>query len=87
MAHSRAHRHAIAILRAASVRKIGVRRWGPGGGHLASYYPARLSSTGWDCFSWQEPDRICRVDMARHRCIAKAEARKIIARTLHASDR
>jgi hypothetical protein len=77
-------RNAIAILRAATGREIGARRWGSGGGHVATYYPARRSSTGWDTFSWQEPDRVCRVDMARHRCIAKAEARKIIERTNNA---
>lgn len=75
---SAAHANAMAILRAATVRRVGERRWGPGGGHLASYCPARTSSTGWDTFSWQEPDRLCRVDMARHRCIAKATARRII---------
>lgn len=79
-----AHANAIAILRAATVRQIGARRWGPGGGHVATYFPARLSSTGWDTFSWQEPDRICRVDMARHRVIAKAEARRVIEGGHHA---
>lgn len=77
---TRIRANAVAILRAATWRKVGVRRWGPGGGHLASYYPAHLSSTGWRTFSWREPDRTCRVDLARHRNLAKAEARKIIER-------
>lgn len=78
-AASAVHRNAVAILRAASVRRVGERRWGSGG-HLASYVPKRRSSTGWDTFSWTEPERVCRVDMARHRTIARAQARTIIER-------
>lgn len=76
------HENAIAILRAASVRRIGERRWGPGGGHQASFTPQRRASTGWDTFTWRRiPDDGLRrsVDMARHRSIAKAEARDLIA--------
>jgi hypothetical protein len=83
-----AHRSAVAILRAATVRRIGERRWGPGGGHLAYYRQPRTSPFGWRDFTWQDerrlPDRVMperrTVDLARHRRIAKAEARKLIER-------
>lgn len=75
------HQNALAILRAASVRRIGERRWGPGGGHLAYYTQARNSTFGWLMFTWQaEPNLRKSVDLARHRSIAKAEARALIER-------
>lgn len=76
------HANAIAILRAATVRRVGERRWGPGGGHQAAYTQARTSSTGWLAFTWRRiPDDGSRytVDLARHRSIAKLEARRLIA--------
>lgn len=90
MKRSKTHRNAIAILRAASGRSLGHRMWDGvvpvtgtrinsiGKGRAAITAPSR-NAFGWFLFSWHTGDERRSVDLQRHRCIAKAEARRIIA--------
>ncbi len=87
---NKTHRNAIAILRAASGRSIGHRWWdgvvpitgnalpSVGKGRAVITAPSR-NAHGWYLFSWHTGDERRGVDLGRHRCIAKAEARRIIA--------